>query len=169
MIVGDHAVVQRAQVQQAARDRVVMEARQDELKTLLASLSEQARQLEASTARRINTATAAIMTEAQGANRQLRAETRQLLDRQQERLDTALATEREARQREASTLSTEIERDRAVKASVLESALTAVADARVLRDAIGSSLPHRALRSRQARPVHRPARHRRGERRSRHG
>ena len=50
------AAVQQAQEQQAARDRAAMQARQDELTKRLASLSEQARQLEKSTTRRINAA-----------------------------------------------------------------------------------------------------------------
>ena len=59
------------QEEQAARDRKAMQARQDELTRQLASLSEQAAQLEASTTRRINAATATIMNEARKANEQL--------------------------------------------------------------------------------------------------
>jgi hypothetical protein len=134
--------VQRAQEQVAARDRAEMQARQDQLAQQLANLSDQARQIEASATRRINAATATIMNDAREANRQLRTETRQLLDQQEKRFDSALTAERAERQREIGSLLEEIERDRATKASVLDAAQTAVADARVLHDAIDSSLPH---------------------------
>src|SRR5712691_7773299 len=94
------AAVQQAQEHQAERDRAVIQARQDELNRKLAGLSEQARQLEASTTRRINTATATIMNETRKANRELRAETQQLLDQQEQRFDAALTTERAERQRD---------------------------------------------------------------------
>jgi hypothetical protein len=136
------SAVQRAQEQQAARDRAVMQARQDELTRRLAGLSEQARKLEAATTRRINAATATIMNEAREANKQLRGETRQLLDEQEQRFDNALNAERDQRQRELGTLRAEMERERTVKANVLDAARTAVADARVIRDAISASLPH---------------------------
>lgn len=136
------SAVQRAQEQQAARNRAAMQARQDELTRQLAGLSAQARQLEASTTRRINAAAATIMNEAREANKQLRAETRQLLDEQEQRFGAALTAERAERQREVSALRTEIERDRAARASVLDAARTAVGDARVLHDAIAASLPH---------------------------
>ena len=45
------AAVQQAQEQQAARDRAALQARQDHLTKRLASLSEQARELEKSTTR----------------------------------------------------------------------------------------------------------------------
>lgn len=134
--------VQRAQEQQAARDRAVLQARQDELTRQFAGLSEQARQIEASTSRRISAATATIMNEASKANQDLRAETRRLLDQQEQRFDAALTTERAERQRELGALRTQIERDRAAKANVLEAARTTVADSRVLHDAIANSLPH---------------------------
>ncbi len=136
------AAVKQAQEEQAARDRAVLQARQDRLTKQLAGLSEQTRQIEASTTRRINAATTTIMNEARAANRQLRAETRQLLDQQEQRFDAALSTERTERQREARALRQEIERDRAATARVLDAARAAVADARVLHDAIDSSLPH---------------------------
>lgn len=136
------AAVQQAQEQQAARDRAAMQARQDELTKKLGSLSKQARQLEAATTRRINAATATLMNETREADRQLRAETRQLLDRQEQRFDAAITAERAERQREVGALRTELERDRATRANALDAARTAVADARVLHDAIATSLPH---------------------------
>jgi hypothetical protein len=136
------AAVQRAQEQQAARDRAAVQERQDQLAKQLASLSQQARQIEASTSRRISVATATIMNEAREANRQLRAETRDLLDQQEQQFDTALSAERAERQREAEDLRQQLAYDRAVKASVLDAAQTAVADTRVLHEAIAKSLPH---------------------------
>jgi hypothetical protein len=136
------AAVQRAQEEQAARDRAAMQARQDALAKQLGQLSDQARRLEASTTRRINAAAATIVNEAREANRELRAETRQLLDQQEQRFDTALDAERTERQREAAALRSELERDRLARASVLDAARTAAADARVLHDAIAGSLPH---------------------------
>jgi pimeloyl-ACP methyl ester carboxylesterase len=141
VIIGD-ATVQQLQ-EQLARDLAVVQSRQDELSRQLASLSAQARRLEALTTERINAATLTIMNEAKDAN-QLRAETRQLLDQQERLFDVALDTDRveRQRQRELDAVRKEIEQDRACRTSVLESARTAVADARVLHDAIRSSLPH---------------------------
>jgi hypothetical protein len=136
------SAVQRAQEQQAARDRAALQARQDELTRQLAGLSQQARQLEASTTRRINAASATIMNESREASKQLRAETRQLLDEQEQRFDAALTTERAERQRELGDLREQVQADQAGRARVLEAALTAVSDARVLHDAIAASLPH---------------------------
>jgi hypothetical protein len=82
------------------------------------------------------------MNEAREANGQLKAETRQLLNEQEQRFDTALTTERAERQREVGTLRAEIQKDRDIRASVLDAARTAVGDARVLHDAIATSLPH---------------------------
>ena len=141
--------VQRAQEEQAARDRTAMQARQDELTRKLASLSDQAARIEASTTRRINAAAATMMNEAREANRQLRADTRQLLDQQEQRFDAAVTAERAERRREADVLRQEtdalreqMESDREARASVLDAARTAVGDARVLHDAIDSTLPH---------------------------
>jgi hypothetical protein len=150
------AAVKQAQEQQAARDRAAMQERQDQLTKQIANLSEQARKIEASATRRINAATATIMNEAREANQQLRVETRQLLDQQEKQFDAALSAEGDERRRETEALRgetaalrsetgalrSEIARDRAARASVLDTAQTAVADARVLHDAIGSSLPH---------------------------
>jgi hypothetical protein len=136
------AAVQKAQEQQAARDKAELQARQDQLTKQLAGLSEKARKLEASTTRRINAATATIMNEAREANRQLRGETRKLIDQQEQRFDAALDTERTERQQEVGALREEMQRERAAKANVLETARTAAADARVLHDAISSTLPH---------------------------
>ena len=141
--------VQRAQEEQAARDRTAMQARQDELTRKLASLSDQAARIEASTTRRINAAAATMMNEAREANRQLRADTRQLLDQQEQRFDAAVTAERAERRRETDVLRQEtdalreqVKSDREARASVLDAARTAVGDARVLHDAIGSTLPH---------------------------
>jgi pimeloyl-ACP methyl ester carboxylesterase len=140
-IIGD-AEVQQVQEQQVARDLALMQSRQDDLSRQLASLSEQARQLEALTASRISAATAAIMNEVKEASQYLRAETRQLLDQQEKRFDAVQDTDRAERQRELKAFREEIQRDRASRTSGLESAQTALADARVLYDAINSSLPH---------------------------
>ena len=136
------SAVQRAQEQQAAKDRAALQSRQDELTRKLAGLSEQARKLEASTTRRINAAAATMMNEAREAAKELRAETRQLLDEQEQRFDSALTAERTERQREVGDLRAQVQADRASRASVLEAARTSVSDARVLHDAIAASLPH---------------------------
>ena len=136
------AAVRQAQEQQAAQDRAALQARQDELTKRLAGLSDQARQLEKATTRRINAATATIMNEARKANEQLRSETRQQFEQQEKRFDAALGAERTERQREVSELRAEIEQDRTARATVLDAARTSVRDARVLHDAIAASLPH---------------------------
>ena len=136
------AAVQRAQQEQATRDRAAMQARQDQLTERLASLSEQARRIEASATRRINAATQTIMNEARAANRELRAETRELLDQQEKQFDAALSAERAERQRETGDLRATLAQDRAARADVLDAARAAAADARVLHDAIGATLPH---------------------------
>lgn len=71
--------------------------------------------------------------------------TRQLAGLSQQardRLDSALSAERTQRERETAALREEILADRAGRARVLETAAAAVADARVLHDAIASALPH---------------------------
>jgi hypothetical protein len=82
------------------------------------------------------------MNEARQASESLRAETRHLIERQEQRFTAALDRERAERQRESALLRQEVERDRAARASVLETARTLAGDARVLRDAIDSALPH---------------------------
>jgi predicted transcriptional regulator len=136
------ATVQQASQQQAARDRAAFEARQGELNSRLAALSSYAQQIEATTTQRINTATAAIMNEAKRANQNLRAETRQLIERQEQRFTAAMETERDARQRDFATLQQQIARQQAAQADVLATARTVTSDARVMRDAIDSTLPH---------------------------
>ena len=130
------------QEQQAVRDLSAIQARQDEFARQLASLSEHTRQIEASTTARINVAAAMIMNEVREANRQLSADTRQLLDEQEKQFDATLTTERAERRRETDALRSELEHDRAAQVGVLDAARAAVADARVLHDAIGSCLPH---------------------------
>jgi hypothetical protein len=136
------ASVQRAQEQQAARDRAAVQAQQDELNSKLAALSEHARQIEETTSRRIRAATATIMNEARKANEDLRSETRHLIEQQEQRFTAALSTERAERRRDVAVLQQEIERDRATRADLLATARAVVADARVLFNAIDSSLPH---------------------------
>ena len=136
------AAVKQASEEQAARDRAELEARQNELSGKLAALSSYAKQIEATTTQRLTTATATIMNEAKRANANLRAETRQLIERQEQRFTAAMETERAERQRDFAALQQEIARARAAKEDVLETARTVVSDARVLRDAIDSTLPH---------------------------
>jgi hypothetical protein len=136
------AAVQRAQEQQARRDREALQATQDELSRKLSKLSAQTRQIEESTTRRINAATATIMNETRKANEDLRSETRHLIEQQEQRFTAAMGAEREERKRDVAALQREIEHDRAVRADVLATARSVVSDARVLHDAIGSTLPH---------------------------
>jgi hypothetical protein len=134
--------VKQASEHQAARDRAEFQARQDELSSKLASLSAQAQQIEAATTQRLTTAAAAIMSEARRAGEDLRAETRRLIERQEQRFDAALSAEREERERDFARLRQELDKERAARANVLAIARTMVADARVLHDAIDSMLPH---------------------------
>ena len=134
--------VRKAHEQQAARDRAALQATQDELASKLTALSARAREIEESTSRRITADTASIMNETRKANADLRAETRQLIERQEQRFDAAMADERAARKRDVQSLRREIDKDRAAKADILAAARTAVADARLLFDSIDSTLPH---------------------------
>jgi predicted transcriptional regulator len=136
------ASVKRAQEEQAARDRTAVQARQEELNSKLTALSAQAHQIEKSTSQRITTATAAIMNDARNAAKELRSETRHLIERQEQRFTAALTSERAERQRDIAALEEEIEHDRDTRADLLATAKTVIADARVLYDAIDSSLPH---------------------------
>ena len=136
------ASVQRAQEQQAARDRAAFQARQDEMSSRLAKLSAQTRRIEETTTRRINEATAAIMNETRQVTADLRSETRTLVAQQEQRFSAAMSAERAERQRDSAALRQEIELDRAVRADVLATAGSVVADARVLHDAIAATLPH---------------------------
>jgi hypothetical protein len=136
------ASVQRAQEQQAARDWAAFQTRQDELSRRLAKLSTQTRRIEETTTRRINEATAAIMNETRQVTASLRSETRTLVAQQEQRFSAAMSAERAERQRDSAALRQEIERDRAVRADVLATAASVVADARVMHDAIAATLPH---------------------------
>lgn len=136
------ASVQRAQEQQAARDRAAVQARQDELSSKLTALSKHARQIEETTSQRISAATTTIMNQTTKANEDLRAQTRHLIEQQEQRFTAALSSERAERKRDFDALQQEIERDRASRADLLAMAQAVVADARILHDAIGSSLPH---------------------------
>lgn len=135
--------VRQAHEQQAGRDRAEFQARQDELNGKLAALSSRARELEQSTSRRISAATATIMNEARKANEQVRSETRQLVEREGQRLDSAIEQERAERARDIEALQDELAADRAARADLLAAARTTLADARVLLEAIDSTLPHR--------------------------
>ena len=134
--------VRRASEQQAARDRAAFQARQDQLASKLSKLSSYARQVEATTTQRITAATTSIMNEARQANESLRAETRHLIERQQQRFTAAMDSERAERQRDFAALQQQITSDRAARADVLEAARSVAADAQVMRDAIDSTLPH---------------------------
>lgn len=136
------AAVQRAQEQQARRDREAFQATQDELSRKLSALSAQARQIEEATSRRISAATTTIMNETRKANEDLRSETRHLIEQQGQRFTAALGAEQAERKRDVAALREEIDRDRTARANVLATARSVVSDARVLHDAIGSSLPH---------------------------
>jgi hypothetical protein len=134
--------VKQASEQQAARDRAELQAGQDELSSKLESLSSYAQQIEATTTQRITTVAAAIMSEARRADENLRADTRQLMERQEQRFTVALNAESDERKRDFVRLQRELDKERAARADVLAIARTMVADARILHDAIESTLPH---------------------------
>jgi hypothetical protein len=134
--------VRRAQQEQASRDGAQMRARQDELTRSLASLSDQAKRLEASTSRRLKAATEMILNEVRESAGQVRAETGQLLDQQQRRFTAELAQEREERRQEFGALREQLTELRADRERAAAAAATVVADAQHLRDAIAGTLPH---------------------------
>jgi hypothetical protein len=136
------ATVQQAQQVQAARDRAEFQARQDQLTSRLTALSVEAQRIEQSTTRRINAAAASMMNEARKANENLRAETRQLVERQEQRFTAAIGAERAERERDVQGLRAEIAKDRDFRANLLAHARTVVSDARILHDAIAATLPH---------------------------
>jgi hypothetical protein len=145
--------VKRASQEQAARDRQEFEARQQELTTKLASLSAYAREIEASTTQRLVTATAAIMSEAKRAGESLKAETRQLIEQQNQRFTAALDAERDERKHDVDKLRRQLDKVNAAKADAVAVARTLVADARILHDAIDSTLPHERYAPRGLAPL----------------
>ena len=82
------------------------------------------------------------MNETRKATEDLRSETRHLVEQQEQRFTAALGAERAERKRDVAILQQEIDHDRAARADVLATARSVVSDARILHDAIGSSLPH---------------------------
>jgi hypothetical protein len=134
--------VKRASEAQAERDRQASEARDKEITSKLAALSSYTRQIETNTTQRLITASAAIMSEAKRANESLKAETRQLIEQQNQRFTAALDAERDERRHDFGQLKQEIDKVLAEKAGALAVARIMVADARILHDAIDSTLPH---------------------------
>jgi hypothetical protein len=129
----------QAQVEQAAAQ---LRLRQDQFERSLADLSEQTKQLEAQTSRRIQQKTALVWGQLQESLTQARGETRRALDEQEERFRQDLARERRDRERDVQMLRDGLaaageHRDQAVAA-----AAAVVADARLLHDAIDAGLPH---------------------------
>ena len=134
--------VRQAQQEQAQRDRAQMQARQDEVSRSLADLSEQARRLEEGTSRRIRATTDRMLSAGPRLRPQGRAETRQLLDEQEQRFEAELAKEREERRRDVASLRQDVAVVRDSHDRALAAASAAAADARLLHDAIAAGLPH---------------------------
>jgi hypothetical protein len=134
--------VRRATEAQAARDRAAFQAQQAALNSRLSQLSKYARQVEASTTQRINAARNELMNEVAEATETLRGETRQLMERQEQRFSAAMSAQRAEHKRDIADVQAQINRDRHQRAGILESARIVAQDARVMHDAIAAMMPH---------------------------
>src|SRR5580658_1937014 len=134
--------VRRATEAQAARDRAAFQAQQAALNSRLSQLSDYARQVEASTTQRINAARTELMNEVAEATESLRGETRQLMERQEQRFNAAMSAQRAEHKRDIADVQAQINRDRQQRAGILESARIVAQDARVMHDAIAATMPH---------------------------
>jgi hypothetical protein len=83
-----------------------------------------------------------MLSEAKQAGESLQAETRQLIEQQNNRFTSALDTEREERKHDVARLQDELDKVSGAKADAQAAARALVADARILHDAIDSTLPH---------------------------
>jgi hypothetical protein len=130
--------VRRAHEAQAARTAAEMRARHEQLAQALAGLSEEARLREERTSRRIAETTRAILAEVDAAEQRAQAQT----DALDQRLSAEIAMEREERRRDFEALRADLDELHADKQRSAEAAATAIADARLLHDAIATGLPH---------------------------
>ncbi len=142
--------VQRAQQEQAARDAVAFQARHEELERSLAGLSAEATAREARTSRRIEQTAEALRAQICAAAADVYDELEDL----DERLTAEISRERAERQRDIAAHQAEIDMLRADLADLRADqerlarvAGMAIADARLLRDAIARALPHERFAS----------------------
>lgn len=136
------AAVRRDGQAQIERARTELGSRQNALEQSLAGLSEQTRQLEASTARRIRDQTTMLWNQIQDTAKDIRATTRQALEEQEARLEEAIEQERSQRQREVRELRQNLDSLMQDKDRAQMAASQTAADARLLFKAIEEQLPH---------------------------
>lgn len=130
--------VRRAHEAQAARDAAEMRTRHAELEGALADLSEEARQREERTSQRIAETTEAILAEVSATENRAQTQTAAL----DQRLSTEIARERDERRQDFEALRTDLDELHAGQHRSAAAAAAALADARVLHDAIAAGLPH---------------------------
>ena len=130
--------VRRAHEAQAARDAAEMHARHAELEQALAGLSKEARLREEATSQRIAETTEEIMAQVGAAEQRAQAGTAAL----DQRLSAEIARERAERRRDFDELRADLDELHADQHRSAAAAATALADARVLHDAIAAGLPH---------------------------
>ena len=142
--------VRRAQQEQAARDAVAFQARHEELERSLAGLSAEATAREARTSRRIAQTAEALRAQICAATADIYDELEDL----DERLTAEISWERAERQRdiaahqaEIDTLRADLADLRADQERLARVAGMAIADARLLHDAIARALPHQRFAS----------------------
>ncbi|SFY23102.1 hypothetical protein [Streptomyces atratus] len=119
-----------------------VERRQAQHDALVGRLSEQTRQLEADTARRLKQQAAEVRGELAACAGQIREETRQRLAEQQERVRREIASERAERRAETARLSARfdvIDQDRAQAGQLVK---TWLSDARAMTEAIAGAGLH---------------------------
>ena len=129
---------------QAAIDRAATEVRtrQDAFDQALTGLSAQTKKIEAQARQRLRAQEARLRGELQDTARQLRQESRAALEDQERRFAEGLARERQERARETRELHDELAGIRNDQERARSAAATLIADARLMRDAIDSELPH---------------------------
>lgn len=130
--------VRRAHEAQAARAATEMRARHAELEQALAGLSEEARLREERTSQRITETAEAILAQVTEAEQRAQAQTAAL----DQRLSAEIARERDDRRRDFEALRADLDELHAGQERSAATAAAALADARLLHDAIAASLPH---------------------------
>ncbi|MFC6880238.1 MULTISPECIES: hypothetical protein [Actinomadura] len=132
------------QERQAETDRAFrgVEGRQRRVEQALSGLGDKAREAERRTAKRLRQQTEKLRGELSETAGKLRAEQRDALAAQDERVRESIAQERAERRQEIQALGEDLTALRGDRARAAETARRVLADARVLLDAIRAELPH---------------------------
>lgn len=119
-----------------------VERRQQQHETLVSRLSDQTRQLETDTARRLQRQATELRVELAACAGQIREETRQRLAEQQERVREAIESERAERRAETARLAARIDASAKDRAQAGQLVKTWLSDARAMTEAIAEAQLH---------------------------